>query len=81
MTVIVRFVCREIVGDARSGAYSLMDGSSIAQLMDLVAKENGTFINNYDDYLIYTVNHRLVTPRTTLHDGDSVTVLRKAVGG
>ena len=81
VTVIVRFVCREIVGDARSGAYTLMDGGIIAQLMDIAAKENGTFINNYEDYVLYMVNHRPATPRTTLHDGDSVMVLRKAHGG
>ena len=81
MTVIVRFVCQEVVGDARPGAYTLMDGGTIAQLMELAAKENGTFINNYEDYVIYSVNHRFATPQTTLQDGDNVPVLRKVFGG
>ena len=81
MTVTVRFVCQEVVGDARPGAYILMDGGTIAQLMELAAKENGTFINNYEDYVIYSVNHRFATPQTTLQDGDNVTVLRKVFGG
>ncbi len=81
MKVSVRFVCREIVGDARRGAYSLPEGSSAAQMMESAAAENGTFVENYPEHVIYLVNGKPATPQTVLCDGDSVLVLRKAHGG
>ena len=81
MTVKLRFICREVVGNARSGDYTVADGSSVEKLMENAAAENGTFIDNYLDHVIYMVNSRPASRQTILNDGDSVTVLRKVHGG
>ena len=81
MTVTMRFVCREVVGEARTGAYVLKDGETVAQLMASAAAENGTFIENYSKHVIYLVNDRPATEQTALTDGDRVIVLRKVHGG
>ena len=81
MTVYVRFLCAEIVGEARRGAYTLPDAADVAALMDCAAKENGTFIEHYQDYLLYLVNASPASAATLLHDGDRVTVLRRVHGG
>ena len=81
MTVNMRFVCREIVGPARAGDYSLEDGETVGQLMAVAAAENGTFIENYADHVVYLVNNKPATAQLTLHEGDHVIVLRKAHGG
>jgi len=81
MTVNLRFVCREIVGEARTGAYPLEEGGTVARLMAAAAAENGTFIESYRAHVIYLVNDRPATEQTPLKDGDRVTVLRKVHGG
>ena len=81
MNVNMRFVCREIVGEVRSGIYALEEGGTVAQLMAAAAAENGTFIENYADHVIYLVNNRPATGLTGLRDGDQVIVLRKIHGG
>ena len=81
MTVKLRFACNEVVGNARPGEYTAPEGADIAQLMDLAAEENGSFTENYMDYLIFLVNDRKVQPEYVLHDGDRLTVLRMTFGG
>ena len=81
MTVNVRFVCREIVGPARPGAYALAEGATVAQLMASAAAENGTFIENGMEHVIYLVNGRPAAQGTVLREGDQVIVLRKVYGG
>ena len=81
MIVNVRFICKEIVGDARKGAYEIAEPADVAALMDVAAKENGSFIAHYPDYLIYLVNGSPATAATVLKDGDQLTVLRKVLGG
>ena len=49
--------------------------------MAVAAAENGTFIENYADHVVYLVNNKPATPQMTLHEGDHVIVLRKAHGG
>ena len=81
MTVNMRFVCREVVGDARPGPYPLGEGETVAQLMASAASENGTFIENYGKHVIYLVNGRPAAEHTVLREGDQVIVLRKVYGG
>ena len=81
MTVTLRFISREITGEARNGAYTLPAGSDIAALMAQAAQENGGFIANYMDFLIFLVNQRPAVPQTVLAEGDQVTALRRALGG
>ena len=81
VTVNVRFLCREVVGDARPGSYSLEEGATVARLLASASAENGTFIENYARHLIYLVNDRPAGGDTVLREGDRVTVLRKVHGG
>ena len=81
MTVNMRFVCSEIVGEARTGAYLLEEGDTVAKLMASAAAENGTFIENYGEHVIYLVNDRPAANETVLREGDRVIVLRKVHGG
>ena len=81
MTVNVRFVCNEVVGDARPGAYTLPDGATIADLMKQAADENGSFVDGYMDHLIFLINSRPATAGDMLHDGDRLNVLRMIFGG
>ena len=81
MTVIVRFVCAEVVGSARAGEYTLNEGSTVARLMEQAAAENGSFVENYMDYLVFLINDKSAKPDAVLHDGDRLTVLRMAYGG
>ena len=81
MRVNIRFVCREIVGQARAGDYEMGEGETVAQLMAAAAEENGTFIENYGEHVIYLVNNRPATAETVLREGDQLIVLRKVHGG
>ena len=81
MTVNIRFLCSEIVGNARKGAYDIAAPADVASLMTQAAAENGTFIDNYQDYVIYLVNGAPAKADAQLKDGDQVTVLRKVIGG
>ena len=81
MTVNIRFICSEIVGNARRGAYEIKEPADVATLMACAAAENGTFIDNYQDYVIYLVNGARASAETMLKDGDQLTVLRMAHGG
>ena len=81
MKINVRFVCREIVGAARSGVYTLGEQGSVSELMAYAAVENGSFIPDYGRFVVYLVNDRPAAEQTALRDGDRVTVLRKAHGG
>ena len=81
MTVSVRFVCFEVVGSARAGEYRLDEGGTVAQLMEQAAAENGGFVENYMDYLVFLLNDKSAKADAVLHDGDRLTVLRMAYGG
>lgn len=81
MTVFLRFLCGEIVGPARQGAYTVEEGSTVAQLMAAAAAENGTFREGYPVFLNYLVNGRFAARDCVLHEGDRVTALRLAYGG
>ena len=81
MTVSVRFVCSEVVGNARAGAYTLDEGGTVSGLMEKSAAENGSFVENYMDYLVFLINDKAAKPDAVLHDGDRLTVLRMAYGG
>ena len=81
MTVSVRFVCSEVVGNARAGAYTLDEGGTVANLMEKSAAENGGFVENYMDYLVFLINDKAAKSDAVLHDGDRLTVLRMAYGG
>ena len=81
MTVQLRFLCGEIVGPARPGAYTVVEGSTVAQLMAAAAAENGTFREGYLGFLLFLVNGRFAAKDCVLHEGDRVTALRLAYGG
>ena len=81
MTVYLRFLCGEIVGSARPGAYHVEAGSTVAQLMAAAAAENRTFREGYLDFLLFQVNGRFAAQDCVLHEGDRVTALRLAYGG
>ena len=81
MTVRVRFVCPEVVGSARAGEYTLDEGGTVAGLLEQAAAENGSFVENYMDYLVFLINDKSAKPDAVLHDGDRLTVLRMAYGG
>ena len=81
MKINVRFVCAEIVGNARQGEYEVPEGAAVGQFMALAAAENGTFVENYLDHVIYLIGHKPARVESVLKEGDSLMVLRMVHGG
>ena len=81
MKINAKFLCREVVGQARNGEYEIPDGADIAEFMRIAAEENGTFVKNYPDFAIYVVNNAPAVPETVLHEGDRLMALMRIYGG
>ena len=81
MKIVVKFRCGEIVGEMPSGEYEVPDGADVGAALASLAARSGGFLRNYEDYLLYLVNSLPARPETPLHTGDTLRVLRKAVGG
>lgn len=81
MKVSVRFICSEIVGNARNGEYELKEPATVGDLMKVAEEQNKTFRPDYEQHVIFMVNSRSATPQTVLAENDHVTVLRLVYGG
>ncbi len=81
MKVSVRFICSEIVGNARNGEYELPERGTVSDLMKIAEEQNKTFLPDYAQHVIFMVNSKRALPETVLSENDSVTVLRLVYGG
>ncbi len=81
INVNARFQCREVVGDARNGEYLLPDRCTVREFMEHAAEENGTFVDNYMDFVLFIVSGKIANADTVLEDSDSIKVLGMVYGG
>ncbi len=82
MQIEVRFVCPEVLGILKSGAYEVAEGASISDLMDVCIKAGeGTVRDDFVNYVIFLKNNKPAYSDTVLEAGDKVMVLRKIYGG
>lgn len=81
ITVNVRFLCREVVGDARNGEYIVPDQCTLGELLDIAAKENGTFVQDYANNVLYILNGKLAEAKAVLKSSDQVKVAGIIYGG
>ena len=82
MKVDVKFVCPEIVGPLRSGAYDVPENITISELLEICSSE--CFVpppENIQFNLLILINGKPALPDAKLSDGDQVHVLRKVFAG
>lgn len=81
ITVRVRFfaAAREALG-ARELVLRLLKGTNAVQLLDQL-EEAHPQLHRYRPYLKVSVNHRIVSEDTSLHNGDEVALLPPVGGG
>lgn len=80
MTVKVRFICRELVGDIANGEYEIPEESTVGEAMEIF-RPMGKFVENYPNFMLFMVNGKAATLQTELKDGDNLMVLRRIIGG
>ena len=82
MQVEVKFICPELVGPLRSGAYEVPEGAAISDLLEISRSEcAGRVPETVSDQLLYLVNGKSAQQDARLSGGDMVYVLRKVYGG
>ena len=81
INVKARFSCPEATGDARNGEYRLPDNCTVKEFMELAAAENGTFAENYMEFVLFVVNGKTAQPDTVLNDSDTIRILGMVYGG
>ena len=83
MTVSIRAICPEILGNFPSGNYKLNDGLSaidaIRQAIELSGTANADIASL--DRLVYMRNGKHITKDVILLDGDTLMALRPVYGG
>jgi len=80
------FACGGIIGPVRSGAYEILEGSTISDLLDKSLAErlgpgSGPSRKNVNEMLIFMRNGKQAQPDTKLAEGDKVHILLKIFGG
>ena len=81
ITVNVRFLCREAVGNARNGEYLLPDPCTVREFMERAEAENKTFVKDYMEHVLFMVNGKRAEAETALKNGDQIMVLSVVYGG
>ena len=82
MQIEVKFVCPELVGPLRSGAYDLPEGATILELLEKSRSEHpGLTPETATDYLLFLLNGKSAQMHARLSHGDKLYVLRKIFGG
>jgi len=82
MQVEAKFVCAEVVGPLRSGAYEIPEDSDISDLLKTCLAEcPGQDRGNMEEMLIFLRNGKPAQPDTILAEGDKIDILLKVFGG
>ena len=82
MQVDVTFICPEIVGPLRNGAYEVPEGTTISELLEISSSESSVKLSDtVTDYVIFLKNGKQVAADAALSGGDKVFVLRRVFGG
>lgn len=82
MHVEARFICADIAGPARSGAYEIPEGSKISDLLRIsLAQSPDRSYENVKDMVIFLRNGKQAQLDTELAEGDRVHILIKVFGG
>jgi len=80
--VEARFLCSDIVGQLRSGDYTVPEGASISDLLEISRAECPDKVpDERVDYLIFLQNGKSAQLTAKLAPGDKIHVLRKIIGG
>ena len=69
---------REVFGSLR--IFEINEGSSVEQMVDLLAQESEEFASKKDSFL-YAVNENFETPEKILNDQDELAVMTPMSGG
>ena len=83
MTIRLKTVCPEQIGELPDGAYEAPDGCTAAEALRACMLSAGLepLQPEREAKLLYMCNSRHVRPETPLRDGDRLTVLRPLAGG
>ncbi len=82
MQIEVKFLCKEIVGDLKSGSYTIPENATIKDLFEICQKENQLKVNEkYLNLLVFLADGKPATWSTCLNNINKVYVLRSVVGG
>ena len=82
MKINARFHCKEIVGTITSGEYEIPDGATVAELIQEAERLGGyTLSDEEKDFMGFMINGQSAQWDTVLHDGDTLRVLYRIIGG
>jgi sulfur carrier protein ThiS len=82
LQIEVQFICPEIVGPLRSGAYDVPENTTISELLEISSSECSCKLSeNVLDYLLFLLNGKSAQPDAKLTHGDKLYVLRTVFGG
>ena len=82
MQVTAKFMCPEVVGPVKGGAYEVPEGTDAAGLLALARQACGLPVDEgLAGQLLFLRNQRPATGDTVLEEVDTVLFLRKIYGG
>ena len=83
MTIRLKTVCPERIGELADGAYEVPDGSTAAQALRACMRAGGMepLDPEQEPQLLFMCNSRHIRPETPLQDGDRLMILRPLTGG
>ena len=82
LTISVKFIAFELTPGLKSGDYSIEDGATVLDLLDICEKKCGTTIPEENRKSLYPLfNSRPVRLETALTENGVLYVCRSAMGG
>ena len=82
MRIEAKFICPEIVGPLRSGAYEVPEGAAISDLLAISRAEHyGQAPECGKDFLLFLRNGKPAQVDTKIAPGDKIHILREVFGG
>lgn len=82
MQIKVIFLCQEIVGELKSGTYTIPDEATIRDLFEVCQKENNIAVNPENfDLLVFLADGKTANWHTKLNGVKKIYVLREIIGG
>ena len=83
MTIQLKTVCPEQIGELPNGAYEVPDGSTAAEALQACMRAAGLepLPPEREEKLLFLRNSQHIRPETPLQDGDRLMILRPLTGG
>ena len=83
MTIRLKTVCPEQIGELPNGAYEVPDGCAAAEALRACMRSGGLepLPPEREAKLLFMCNGGHIRPDTRLHDGDRLMILRPLTGG